>query len=139
MYLFDIVPAKYRNNSEFRVLAVAKSKSKGDSDLDHFISKLTPKEQAGFMDRFDRFCKGGEDALTYAMFHECDSKRKLHQFVFGNYRITCFFDGNKAIICSHGFRKKTQTTPREEQDRTEKLRNAYQAAKLAEQIIFIED
>lgn len=41
------------------------------------------------------------------------------------YRILTFFDDNKLVILLHGFRKKTQKTPRKEIERAKKLRKDY--------------
>jgi phage-related protein len=45
------------------------------------------------------------------------------------YRIFSFFDHNKLVILLHGFKKKTQKTPRNEIERAKKLRRDYYAEK----------
>lgn len=50
-----------------------------------------------------------------------------------NFRIFCFFDGNKFVILLTGFQKKTQKTPPTEIDRAIKLMNEYYEEKRKEQ------
>jgi phage-related protein len=49
------------------------------------------------------------------------------RFQFGSniYRIFCFFDDGKLIILLNGFTKKTQKTPRRENERALRLREEY--------------
>lgn len=48
------------------------------------------------------------------------------------YRIFSFFDDNKLVILLHGFRKKTQKTPRKEIDQAKILRRMYYEDKESE-------
>lgn len=140
MILFDIVPAAYKQpHWRFRVLGVANSTDKNDSELANFLGSLKPNEAAGFMNSFARYCEYGKDGLTSKMFHSCDVNRNLHQFRKGNYRITCFIEEGNVVVCSHGFRKSGDKTPTHDQDRTDALRTAYLAAKQLGKCKFIVD
>lgn len=140
MFLFDIVPAKYRQQHwRFRVLGVSTTKDKGGSDLAKFLKGLKESEIAGFMKLFALYCENGKEGLTSKMFHSCDVNRNLYQFRKGNYRITCFIEEGNIVICSHGFLKSGNETPRQEQDKTDNLRSAYLAAKKSGRCQYIED
>lgn len=52
----------------------------------------------------------------------------IHEFKAWKLRIACFFDDH-LIICTHGFLKKQQKTPKGELERAKKARTAYFEAK----------
>ena len=43
----------------------------------------------------------------------------------GGIRVIWFYDANKIIICTHGFLKKQQTTPRKELKRAQQMKAEY--------------
>jgi phage-related protein len=45
------------------------------------------------------------------------------------FRIFCFFDSGKLIIITNGFQKKTQKTPKQEIDKTLKIKKDYENEK----------
>ncbi len=140
MFLFDIVPPQHRQpHWRFRVLGVANSTDKNDSDLANFLKNLKPNEMAGFMNSFVRYCEYGKEGLTSNMFHSCDANRNLHQFRKGNYRVTCFIEEGNVVICSHGFLKSGNKTPTQEQNKTDALRTRYLTAKQSGECKFIGD
>lgn len=47
------------------------------------------------------------------------------QYGSNAYRIFCFFDGNSAVVLTHGIIKKTQKTPQRAIDRAEDYRTDY--------------
>jgi hypothetical protein len=54
---------------------------------------------------------------------------KIWQFSKGGIRVAWFYDENKVIICSHGFKKEGQKTKRKDINRAEKARETYFMAK----------
>lgn len=47
------------------------------------------------------------------------------QFASNIFRFLCFFDGNRLIIITHGFTKKTEKTPKREIDLAEQRKKDY--------------
>lgn len=52
----------------------------------------------------------------------------------GGVRVMAFWDDNRMIICTHGFLKKQQKTPRRELDRAVAARGEYFAARKRQEI-----
>ena len=53
----------------------------------------------------------------------------LYELKSWKLRLICFFDDDSLIVCTHGFFKHRQETPKEEKDRAKKIRKAYYEAK----------
>ena len=84
--------------------------------------------------------------------HSCDhglpkNKQKVNTLgdglfefkTIGGLRLIWFWDANRIILCTHGFLKKRQTTPPGELATAAKWKKAYETAKSANQVKFIED
>jgi phage-related protein len=95
----------------------------------------------------DEFAK-----LTKLLDHSCDyglpkNKQKVNTLgdglcefkTIGGLRLIWFWDANRIILCTHGFLKKRQTTPPGELATAAKWKKAYESAKSASQVRFIED
>ena len=61
----------------------------------------------------------------------------IHEFKAWKLRVACFFDAH-LIICTHGFYKKQQRTPKGELEKAKKFRTAYEEAKKREQLLHVE-
>jgi len=61
---------------------------------------------------------------------------KFFEFKPGNIRVLCFFDAGRIIICTHGFIKKRQKTPRKEIKKAEQIRDEYFLAKRNDKLTF---
>ena len=54
---------------------------------------------------------------------------EICELIAGRIRVLWFYDEGQVVICSHGFVKRTQKTPRSEIDRAQEACNAYRTAK----------
>jgi phage-related protein len=54
----------------------------------------------------------------------------------GGVRVMAFWDQDRLIVCSHGFMKKSQKTPKGELDRVEKAQRDYRDAKRLNRLLF---
>jgi phage-related protein len=90
--------------------------------------------------------------LTKLLDHSCDhglpkNKQKVNTLgeglfefkTIGGLRLIWFWDANRIILCTHGFLKKRQSTPQGELVAAAKWKKAYEAAKSANKVRFIED
>ena len=64
---------------------------------------------------------------------------KIYEFIQGRLRIFWFYDAGKTIICTSGFVKEDQKTPRAELDSAEHFMKQYREAKKAGKLIFIKE
>jgi len=62
----------------------------------------------------------------------------LYEFKSWKLRLVCFFDEESVIICTHGFFKHQQETPKAEKDHAKRLRNAYIEAKKKGQLYHVQ-
>jgi phage-related protein len=53
----------------------------------------------------------------------------LWEFIQGRLRVLWFYDEGRIVVCSHGFVKKSQKTPRPELERAKQNRERYQWAR----------
>lgn len=51
------------------------------------------------------------------------------QLASDTFRIFCFFDQGKLVVLANGFQKKTQKTPKQEIDKTLKIKKEYESEK----------
>lgn len=73
--------------------------------------------------------------------HRVNDKHAINEFIAGKLRLLWFFSPTekKAIICSVGFRKKTQKTPKKFIDAAVRHKSAYIKAVNNKNIIILED
>jgi phage-related protein len=92
------------------------------------------------------------DEFTKLLDHTCDhgipkNKQKVNTLgdglfefkTIGGLRLIWFWDANRIILCTHGFLKKRQTTPPAELATAVKWKKAYETAKKANKLKFIDD
>ena len=64
---------------------------------------------------------------------------KIWQFRADDIRVLWFYDKGKMIICTHGFIKKTNKTPRKQIEKAKQKMAEYFAAKMAGQLNILEE
>ena len=85
----------------------------------------------GMFGRLRRFAELGRQGLTTAMFHSVDPAKEVWEFVKGDLRAFCFFDGNELIVMSSAIVKKSQKVDPAEVATAQRLRRQYFEAKAA--------
>jgi phage-related protein len=107
----------------YTVYAVAKSRE--HCELLEFLESLGPtlqKDSDRMIALLSRVATEGTPRNT-EISHQI--KGKLFEFIQGRLRVLWFYDEGKLIICTSGFVKKGQKTPRGEIDHATELMNAY--------------
>ncbi len=66
---------------------------------------------------------------SHPLCHKVCEEEAIWQLRADQYRILWFFDEGHVIICTHFFRKKSDKTPRREQERAIRIKEEYFAAK----------
>lgn len=107
-----------------RLLAVCSGR--GDCHLLDFLNDL----ESNFQDQVDRVLYRLEETARHGPSSNPEICRKLGQEIWefreGRIRILWFYGENlEVIICSHGFLKKTQKTPKNEKTRAIAARKKY--------------
>lgn len=69
--------------------------------------------------------------------HQIDEQNHIFEFIKGNHRIPYFYDQGQVVICSHGFRKVTQKTPKAEIAAANRSRDPYIKAKGAKGLVIL--
>jgi phage-related protein len=93
-------------------------------------SKASPKDWVDLQNTLDETAKNGPPKNTQKFDSLIDG---LFEFKSWQLRLVCFFD-DEMIICTHGFFKKRQNTPKAERNHAAKLRSRYLEAKKRGQI-----
>lgn len=128
MYYIDL--PKVAPNAHFQVRFISTSDSEDDSEAIEYINSLKKGESDGYLALFSTFMESGTDKFTYANFHPIKIEKGLYQFLKGRHRLVCFFDEDDTIvICTHGFLKKTDPSPKDQIQHADKLKMKYFSAK----------
>jgi hypothetical protein len=125
MLLIDILND---DNHIWKFYALAKSDE--DCELFDFLGSLSAKDQeswSGLVAIMEQMAVAPEGPNLLALSHEMgSSKHKIYRFEKGRLRIAWFYgEGNKIVICSHGYYKRTQKTPEKEIKKAERNYKAY--------------
>ena len=107
----------------YTVYAVAKSRD--HCELLEFLNGLgqnLQKDCDRMLALLDRVAMEGQPRNT-EISHQI--KGKLFEFIQGRLRVLWFYDEGRLIICTSGFVKKGQKTPRDEIDHSIQLMNGY--------------
>lgn len=95
---------------------------------------------SGLFDLFERFATSGRETFNDDLCHYVDKDEKIWEFVKGDIRVLWFYGaGNRIIICTHGFIKKSQKTPQKEINRAISIKEQYLKAEKNKTIEIIED
>ncbi|MEE9338328.1 MAG: type II toxin-antitoxin system RelE/ParE family toxin [Methylococcaceae bacterium] len=115
---------KLVSESRWKVFAVAKDDD--ECELLDFLYSIPPnmeKSKTALLALFDHVADNGPRDLPDKLSHQIDSG--IWEFIKGRIRVLWFYDEGKIVICSHGFIKKTQTTPKSEIDKVTKIKSKY--------------
>lgn len=89
---------------------------------------------------FKEFASKGRERFNDDLCHYVDKEEKIFQFVKGDLRILWFYaDVRKVIICTHGFVKDSNKTPKSETRRAIAEKDRYLRASRAGTIEFDDD
>lgn len=122
--------------SQSTAIAIEKARIRDVCPTHQFITDLKdtiPKSCVDLLNTFDEIAKNGIP-LNDTKFSVLQNG--IYEFKAWKARVACFFDGN-VIICTHGFYKKQQTTPKGEIAYAEKLRGEYDKAKAGNYLIYV--
>lgn len=113
---------------KFELLAVCRDR--GDCLLLEFFDEL----EANLVKDRDRMLNLLEKvAVNGPPKHNIEASRSLEDGIYelkrGSLRVLWFYDSGRVIVCTHGFVKKGQKTPRQEIDTAKRYMAQYQAAK----------
>lgn len=84
----------------------------GDCDLLGFLVELKAREREEVLAMLDLVAERGPQALPKKRCHDIDKTHRIFQFSAGQVRILWFYEGDRVILCSHAFLKKTAKTPK---------------------------
>jgi len=106
----------------------------GKCPVEKFILSLNGKEQEKIIAAFDYIEKHDHPpAHRFCKMVNTDNLWEVRVKVSGNiFRFLCFFDGSALIIAAHGFKKKTQKTPRQDIETAEKRKQEHMIRKNGE-------
>ena len=94
----------------------------------------------GMYDLFGRFASSGKDTFSDDLCHLVNKDEKIWQFTKGRLRVLWFYgQGNRIVVCSHGFVKQSQKTPRQEIKRATSTKNQYEAAVKVNAVTILEE
>ena len=88
--------------------------------------------RASMLSLFEEIAEHPENPIQWIPSKKCHTittDNKIWQFTVGRLRVAWFFDQGNIIICTHGFFKDSQTTKKADQNKAQKTRAAYFAAK----------
>ncbi|MDY7093438.1 MAG: type II toxin-antitoxin system RelE/ParE family toxin [Acidobacteriota bacterium] len=111
----------------WRVLAMCTER--GDCPLLDFLTSLEgqlAKDGRRMLRLLARVASLGPPKNT-EISHQLDPG--VWEFIQGRLRVLWFYDEGKLVLCSHGFVKKQQKTPRAELERAKTMRRRYLEAK----------
>jgi hypothetical protein len=134
MFLFDIVPPNFRKEKGYpwRVVYLCDHDDQSRSELHQYLTNLSrsnPDELDNLMNLFMACCEHGPEGLPAKTRHHLDQNNQLFELIKKRHRIAWFYDEGKMVVCTHAFFKRTQKTPKEEQQKAAKMKTAYFTAK----------
>lgn len=94
-----------------------------------------PKAVEGLLHLLRRAATDGPMHLGDTLCHQVDAGARVFEFIKGRLRLLWFYgEGARLVVCSHGFLKASQRTPRAEIARAVACATAYRAAVEADEI-----
>jgi hypothetical protein len=108
-----------------RHLVCAIGSSPTRCDLMAFLTDLRRDRRGDHAGLWGLFKRASEQGLVgeTQFYHKLGDN--LWEFIQGKARVLFFFDGNKLIVCTHGFLKKSNKTPQREIDLAARRRDEY--------------
>ncbi len=93
------------------------------------IGAQYPGAVSGMYDLFERFAVAGKEKFSDDLCHYANKNEKIWQFTKGRLRVLWFYGhGNRIVVCSHGFVKQSQKTPKKEINHAISIKKQYEAA-----------
>lgn len=137
-----IVTRQLRDRPEYayRILAIGERRDKDslNSPVYDFLieqKRRDPKELARLTAQLDKTAESGPPK-DKTKFRHLEGSEGIYEFKSpGGLRLFCFWDEKSLIICTHGFHKKSQKTPKGVIETAERWRKAYFEAKVQHTLI----
>lgn len=136
MYLKPLLPKSITKT--WRILAICDNRQ--ECQVDDFLLSLAPnlkKDADRIRALFKYVTEHGPQKLDPEISHNIAPE--IFQFIRGRLRIAWFYDANKVVICSNGFIKKGQKTPKQEIETAQSAMGNYFADKARGRITILED
>ncbi|MCF6178583.1 MAG: type II toxin-antitoxin system RelE/ParE family toxin [Geopsychrobacter sp.] len=127
----------YRGES-FRIFSLCDEA--GSSEIDKIAASINNSQikQIEKLDAtFERMALHGQRSLPTDRCHHIDDG--IWQFRADDIRVFWFYDKGNVIICTHGFIKKVNRTPRKQIDKAKTVRAEYHSAKKEGQLTTVEE
>lgn len=91
-----------------------------------YINCLKAGEADGYLALLQTFIESGTHELTAKNFHPIKKELGLYQFIKGRHRLVCHWNEEDVIvICTQGFLKKTDPSPKDQISKANKLMEKY--------------
>lgn len=110
--------ARKIRDGQWKIWAV--SDADGGCELLDFLAALDRDVRNRVLSMLDAVAQQGTRVIPSDRCHIVDDNDPIYQFTCGQVRILWFYDRDKIILCSHGFLKKSQKTPKKEKVRAKK-------------------
>lgn len=122
MYIKSLLPKSITKT--WRILAICDNRQ--ECQVDEFLATLAPnlqKDADKVRVLFKYVTEHGPQGLDTEVSHNIAPE--IFEFIRGRIRIAWFYDANKVVICSNGFIKKGQKTPRQEIEAAQAAKQQY--------------
>jgi len=95
---------------------------------------------SGMYDLLERFAESGKETFSDDLCHLVSKDEKIWQFTKGRLRVLWFYgQGNRIVVCSHGFVKQSQKTPKKEINRAISTKKQYETAAKINAVTILEE
>lgn len=125
------------NNDQAKYAFFAACSDRGDCELLNFLGSLP--DSGPIIRCIEEAAKDGPHALQDSRSHLINKDNKLYELISGRVRVVFFTDSNRVVICTHGFIKKSQKSPKLEVEKAIRIRNKYFKSKSDNKIIELDE
>ena len=122
-------------NETYRIYAVCSGR--GDCQLEDFLER-TEGQNVALIRCIADAARLGPQQLPKSRSHLMDRDNGIYEFVGGRLRVGYFIDSGRIVICTHGFLKQSQETPKPDKKTANKAKRNYLDAKGKGEREFIE-
>lgn len=136
MYIKSLLPKSITKT--WRILAICDNRQA--CQVDDFLLSLAPnlkKDADKIRTLFKYVTEHGPQGLDLEISHNIAPE--IFEFVRGRIRVAWFYDANKVVICSNGFIKKGQKTPKQEIETAQAAKSDYFLNKAKGRITLLEE
>lgn len=113
---------------------------RGDCPVDDFLCGLDSnftRDVGRLRALFTHVAKTGPNLLPVEVSHNLAPE--IFEFIRGRLRIVWFYgEGGRLVVCSHGFVKKGQKTPRAQIEQAQRVKDSYAAAHRRGEAVIVE-